>query len=112
MVVTRYSFDCGACTKTILLNQLSLQDQINCTSMESLELIHADYRKISNLEGKSANDFDSLHSNLDWDQVSQLLSVAKDAVESSDGRDEKNAAVLLSTQRYLVRTVNTKDMST
>ena len=54
--------------------------------MESLELIHADYRKISNLEGKSANDFDSLHNNLDWDQISQLFSVAKDAVEvdSSD----------------------------
>ena len=94
---------CGSHSKTTSL------EQINTESLDKLREIHRYYRAADAMGDDSSGGDGGVDQSLEWRRVvdwaglEALLAEAELAIKASDGRAEKHALVLQTTQLYCVR---------
>ena len=80
-------------------------EQINIESLDKLREIHRCYRAADTAadDGGAADQSLEWVSVVDWSGLEAMLAEAELAINASDGRAEKHALVLQTTQQYCVR---------
>ncbi len=100
--------DCIACCVLLrcrcdLRCETILLEQINIESLDKLREIHRCYRAADSMIDGSAGQSLEWVSVVDWSGLEAMLAEAELAINASDGRAEKHALVLQTTQQYCVR---------
>ena len=83
----------------------AVQDKINVESLDKLREIHRIYRACDATVADAAEGSAPLEwrGAIDWAGMEAMLAKAERAIDNSDGRAEKHALVLQTTQQYCVR---------
>eukprot|EP01052_Picozoa_sp_SAG31_P009880 SAG31_NODE_529_length_14420_cov_20.000140_13_plen_213_part_00 len=78
-----------------------VQDEINAESLKLLQQFHDTYKSCS--VSSTINNQWEVPGEPDWRQLDELLATATNAIESAHGIVQKQAAVLLQTQKYTLQ---------